>query len=218
MKTIIVGCGRMGSGLARKLESQGVDVTIIDTNPDAFEALGSDFKGKRIVGIGFDQDILTEAKIKMVDSVVACTNNDETNALIARIAQNIYRVPKVVARLYDAHKAEIYHSLGVQTISTTSWGIARAFEILNYCELDTLLLIGDGQVEIVRLEASSLLHGRTVNDVSILGEVRIVAIKRGTETMIPSINTNIVTGDILYVSVLATSKNHLQSLFGLETK
>jgi trk system potassium uptake protein TrkA len=200
MKTIIVGCGRMGSGLARKLESQGVDVTIIDTNPDAFEALGSDFKGKRIVGIGFDQDILTEAKIKMVDSVVACTNNDETNALIARIAQNIYRVPKVVARLYDAHKAEIYHSLGVQTISTTSWGIARAFEILNYCELDTLLLIGDGQVEIVRLEASSLLHGRTVNDVSILGEVRIV------------------TGDILYVSVLATSKNHLQSLFGLETK
>jgi trk system potassium uptake protein TrkA len=218
MKTIIVGCGRMGSGLARKLESQGVDVTIIDTNPDAFEALGSDFKGKRIVGIGFDQDILTEAKIKMVDSVVACTNNDETNALIARIAQNIYRVPKVVARLYDAHKAEIYHSLGVQTISTTSWGIARAFEILNYCELDTLLLIGDGQVEIVRLEASSLLHGRTVNDVSILGEVRIVAIKRGTETMIPSINTNLVTGDILYVSVLATSKNHLQSLFGLETK
>lgn len=217
MKTIIVGCGRMGSGLARKLESQGVDVTIIDTIPAAFLSLGSDFKGKKIVGIGFDQDVLLSAKISMVDSVVACTNSDETNALIARIAQNIFRVPKVIARLYDSHKAEIYHSLGIQTISTTSWGISRAVEILNYSELDSLLSLGDGQVNIIRYETPVLLEGRTINDVSMLGEVRVVAMKRGTETMIPSLSTQLKTGDVLYIAVLASAKHHLLSLLGLET-
>lgn len=217
MKTIIVGCGRMGSGLAKRLESQGVEVTIIDTNPDAFLQLGPDFKGKKIVGIGFDQDVMNQAKISMVDSVVACTNNDETNALIARIAQNIYRVPKVIARLYDAHKAEIYHSLGIQTISTTSWGIGRAVEILNYSELDSLLSLGDGQVNIIRYETPILLEGRTMNDVSMLGEVRVVAMKRGNETLIPSLSTQIKTGDVLYIAVLASAKNHLLSLLGLET-
>ena len=216
MKTIIVGCGRMGSGLARKLESQGVEVTIIDTNLDAFELLGTDFKGKKIVGIGFDQDVLTQAKINMVDSVVACTNSDETNALIARIAQNIYRVPKVIARLYDAHKAEIYHSLGIQTISTTTWGIGRAVEILNYSELDSLLSLGDGQVNIIRYETPILLEGRTINDVSMLGEVRVVAMKRGNETLIPSLSTQIKVGDVLYIAILASAKSHLLSLLGLE--
>ena len=217
MKTIIVGCGRMGSGLAKKLESQGVEVTIIDTSSDTFLQLGPDFKGKKIVGIGFDQDVLNQAKISMVDSVVACTNNDETNALVARIAQNIYRVPKVIARLYDAHKAEIYHSLGIQTISTTSWGIGRAVEILNYSELDSLLSLGDGQVSIIRYETPILLEGRTMNDVSMLGEVRIVAMKRGSETMIPSLSTQLKAGDVLYIAVLASAKNHLLSLLGLET-
>jgi len=217
MKTIIVGCGRMGSGLAKKLESQGVEVTIIDTNSDAFLQLGPDFRGKKIVGIGFDQDVMTQAKISMVDSVVACTNNDETNALIARIAQNIYRVPKVIARLYDAHKAEIYHSLGIQTISTTSWGIGRAVEILNYSELDSLLSLGDGQVNIIRYETPILLEGRSMNDVSMLGEVRVVAMKRGSETMIPSLSTQIKAGDVLYIAVLASAKHHLLSLLGLET-
>jgi len=217
MKTIIVGCGRMGSGLAKRLESQGVEITIIDTNSDAFLQLGPDFKGKKLVGIGFDQDVLNQAKISMVDSVVACTNSDETNALIARIAQNIYRVPKVIARLYDAHKAEIYHSLGIQTISTTSWGIGRAVEILNYSELDSLISLGDGQVNIIRYETPILLEGRSMKDVSMLGEVRVVAMKRGNETMIPSLNTQIKAGDVLYIAVLASAKSHLLSLLGLET-
>jgi trk system potassium uptake protein TrkA len=217
MKTIIVGCGRMGSGLAKRLESQGIEVTIIDTNSDAFLQLGPDFRGKKIVGIGFDQDVMNQAKIGMVDSVVACTNNDETNALIARIAQNIYRVPKVIARLYDAHKAEIYHSLGIQTISTTAWGIDRAAEILNYSELDSLLTLGDGQVNIIRYETPILLEGRSINDVSMLGEVRVVAMKRGSETMIPSLSTQLKAGDVLYIAVLAAAKNHLLSLLGLET-
>lgn len=218
MRTIIVGCGRMGSGLALKLASSGVDVTIVDTNPEAFRALGPDFKGKKIVGIGFDQDVLTEAKIMMVDSVVTCTNNDETNALIARIAQNTFRVPKVIARLYDAHKAEIYQSLGIQTISTTTWGIKRAAEILSYSELDNLISFGDGQVEIIRAEAPALLDHRTVKELSIIGEIQVVAIKRGNETLIPTLGTTIHAHDILYISVLSSAKSHLQSLLGLDVK
>lgn len=218
MKTIIVGCGRMGSGLALKLQSQGVEVTVIDTNPEAFELLGPMFTGKKIVGIGFDQEILNQAKISQVDGIVACTNNDETNALIARIAQNIFRVPKVIARLYDPHKAEIYHSLGIQTISTTMWGIWRASEILNYNTLDTLISVGDGNVDILRIEVPALMHGHMVNELTMVSETQVLAIKRGLHTFIPTLGTTLETNDILYIAVLAMSKTHLKNLLGFNRK
>jgi trk system potassium uptake protein TrkA len=129
MKVIIVGLGRMGTGLSLSLAKKGHQVTVIDNNPESFDALGKDFTGTKIVGFGFDRDVLIEAKIDKVDAVVSCTESDEINAVIARIAKNAYRVPRVIARLYDSRKAEIYRRLGIQTLSTTSWGIERASEI-----------------------------------------------------------------------------------------
>lgn len=217
MKVIIVGCGRMGSGLALELASKNVDVIVIDTHAEAFKLLGPDFKGRTIVGVGFDQDVLADAKISQVDGVVSCTNNDETNALIARIAQNIFRVPKVVARLYDPRKADIYHNLGIQTISTTTFGIQKAVDLLNYGQLDIQISIGDGKVDIVRVEVPLLLTGRTVNELTVLSEMQVVAIKREDSTFIPTLGTTLKNHDILYIAVLNTAQAQLLKLLGLES-
>jgi trk system potassium uptake protein TrkA len=215
MKLIIIGCGRLGSGLANKLFKEGHEITVVDNNPEAFLELDPSFKGKTIVGIGFDQDVLNKAKIKEVDALIACTSSDDTNALIARLAQNFFRVPKVIARLYDQHKAEIYQSLGIQAVSTTAWGIEKASGILRYGKLDILNTIGDGKVDLIRVEAPVLLEGKTVNELYIEAELQVVTIRRYGNTFIPTLGSVILSKDILYIVVLSTEKPHLEALLGL---
>jgi trk system potassium uptake protein TrkA len=215
MKVIIIGCGRLGSGLANRLSKEGNEVTIIDTNPEAFLELDRYFKGKTILGVGFDQDVLTQARIKEVDALIACTSSDDTNALIARLAQNFFRVPKVIARLYDQHKAEIYQSLGIQTISTTAWGIEKAAGILRFGQLDILNTIGDGKVDVIRVEAPMLLEGKTVNELYVTAEMQVVTIRRYGNTFIPTQGSIIRAKDILYIVVLSTEKPRLEALLGL---
>ena len=215
MKAIIVGCGKLGSGLARNLNKKGHRVTIIDTAPEAFGMLGKEFSGNTIVGIGFDRDILEEAEITQVDAIVACTKSDETNALIGRISRNIYKVPRVISRLYDPRKAEIYKSLGIQTICTTTWGIERVTEMLSYNQLDSVLSIGDSNVELVRIEVPALLDGKTVNELTLLGEVHVVAILRNNATFLPTMGTRFQHGDEIYIAVLTASVKRLKSLLGL---
>jgi len=107
MKIIIVGCGRMGSGLAQELSLSGHDITVIDSDSNSFFRLGNNFKGKSIKGIGFDRDILIEAGIERADAIAALTSNDEANAVVARMSREIFRVPKVIAGLTENPKAEI---------------------------------------------------------------------------------------------------------------
>lgn len=215
MKVIVVGLGRMGTGLSQSLIKKGHQVTVIDSDPEAFEALGKNFTGNKVIGFGFDRDVLSEAKIDKVDAVVSCTESDEINAVIARIAKNIYRVPHVVARLYDSRKAEIYHRLGIQTIATTAWGIERATELLTYNQLDSVYEIGNGTVDLVRIEVPSLLIGHTVKDVTVLGEIQVVSISRNNKTFIPTLGTIFEAEDVLYLSVIASATNKLKSMMDL---
>ena len=143
MKVIIVGCGKFGSGLAMTLEKKGNEVTIIDNDPEAFELLDKKFMGTKITGIGFDRDILEQAGISRCDAVVACSKKDETNALIGKLARDAYSVPRVICRLYDPRRAAIYRSFGIETISTTSWGVQRAMDMLSFNALDSILMLGD---------------------------------------------------------------------------
>jgi trk system potassium uptake protein TrkA len=215
MKVIIIGCGRLGSGLANRLSKEGNDVTIVDNNSDAFFELDPYFKGKTILGVGFDKDVLNQARIKEVDALIACTSSDDTNALIARLAQNFFKVPKVIARLYDQHKAEVYQSLGIQTVSTTRWGIEKACGILRYGQLDILNTIGDGKVDLIRVEAPMLLDGKSVNELYVTAEFQIVTIRRAGNSFIPTLGSVIRAKDILYIIVLSTEKPRLEALLGL---
>lgn len=215
MKVIIVGCGKLGSGLALNLVKKGHQVTVIDSRPEAFELLGKDFQGDTIVGVGFDKDILEKAQIGMSDAIIACSKSDEANALIGRISRNVYKVPRVISRLYDPRKAEIYRSLGIQTISTTSWGVLRATEMLSYTQLDSVLSLGNGSVELVRIETPPLLVGKTVNELTSLGEFHVVAISRSNRTFLPTAGATLHKHDIIYISVLASSVKRLKSLLSM---
>jgi trk system potassium uptake protein TrkA len=215
MKVIIVGCGKLGSGLAKAMLRKGNEVTVIDSDAASFDLLGRGFQGKTILGNGFDREILEQAEIRRADAIIACSKSDEANALIGKLARDIYRVPRVIARLYDPRRAEIYHSLGIQTISTTTWGIQRAMEMFSYDRLDSVLSIGDSQVEIIRAETPSLLVGRTVNELTVFGEIQVVAISRDNKVFLPTLGTPLGKHDVLFIALRASSANRLKTLLGL---
>ena len=215
MKVIIVGCGKLGSGIAKSLVRKGEDVSVIDSDPESFKLLGEDFKGTTITGLGFDRNILERAGIDRADAIISCTKSDEQNALIGRLARNVYRVPRVISRLYDPRRAEIYRSFGIQTISTTTWGVQRTMEMLSYEHLDAVYSVGDGQVQIVRAETPMLLVGRTVKELSVPGEIQVISITRDNKSFIPTLGTSLQRGDIIHISVLSPSAGKLKSLLGL---
>lgn len=215
MKVIVVGLGRMGTGLSLSLVKKGHQVTVIDSNTESFETLGKDFPGTKVSGFGFDRDVLNKARIDKVDAVVACTESDEVNAVIARIARNIYRVPHVIARLYDSRKADIYHRLGIQTISTTTWGIERATELLSYSQLDTVYEIGNGNVNIVRIEIPPLMIGHAVRELISIGEISVISISRNNKTFIPTSGTTFEAEDVVYILVTVSANKKLKSMLDL---
>ena len=215
MRVIIIGLGRMGTSLSLHLMKKGHQVTAIDTDPEAFDRLGKSFNGTKIIGFGFDRDVLGKARIEQTDAVVACTESDEINAVVARVAKNIYRVPRVIARLYDARKAEIYRRLGIQTLSTTAWGVERATEILTYSQLDSVYEMGNGSVNLVRIEVPALMIGRKIKDLTVIGEINVISVSRNNKTFLPTLGTILEADDILYLAVNYTATDKLKAMLDL---
>jgi len=215
MRIIIIGCGHTGGGLARELSLAGHAVTVVDSNPASFERLGPSFKGEMITGVGFDRDVLLRAGIERADGLGAVTSSDETNVVTARVAREVFHVPKVVARVYDPRKAEIYRRLGLQTISPVSFGIQRLAELLTFSPVERVQSLGSGDVDIVEAEISPLVAGRTVKDLTVPDEVRVVAITRSGKTFLPTMGTVFQEGDRLHIAVLATSADRLKALLGI---
>lgn len=215
MKVIVVGCGKMGSGLALELMKKGHSVIVVGSSAEELSMLGKGFKGETIVGVAFDKQILEQAGIERADAVVACTKSDETNALIGRISRNTYRVPRVISRLYDPRKAEIYRTLGIQTISATEWGVKHAIELLSYDQLDIVAGLGNGGVDIVRVEVSELLIGKKIVDITAAGEFSVCALSRQNQTFLPTLGTVLQKGDVLYFNVLVSSVKQFKHVLGL---
>ncbi|MBI5651971.1 MAG: TrkA family potassium uptake protein [Chloroflexi bacterium] len=123
MKVVILGCGRLGSHLARRFDREGHDVSVIDRTSESFARLGTDFRGTMILGTGIDEDVMRRAGIENADAFVAVTAGDNTNAMAAQIAKLIFKVPRVIARFNDPVHEDTYHTLGLmETISPTIMG------------------------------------------------------------------------------------------------
>lgn len=215
MRIIIIGCGRMGSGLAQVLQLRGHSVTVVDRDPASFERLGPAFKGRTVVGVGFDRQALIEAGIERADALAAVMPSDEANVVAARLASEFFHVPRVVVRLYDPRKAEIYNRLGLRTISPISWGINRVADMLSYSPIETVLSLGSGGVDIVEVEAPALLVGRTVQAITVPASIHIVAISRGGKTFLPTLGTVFQGGDILHIAVASSAMERLRQLLGV---
>ena len=122
MKVVIMGCGRVGSSLAARLSEEGHDVTVLDTRPDAFRRLPSNFKGKKHIGNGIDQDVLARIGVGEADAFIAVTQGDNRNVLATQVAKHIFGVPRTLCRIYDPIREEMYRGLGLETISPTIMG------------------------------------------------------------------------------------------------
>ncbi len=214
MKVIVIGCGRMGSGLARTLSQRGHEVTVIDSSPRAFERLGPRFKGQTAVGIGFDRDVLVGAGIERADALAAVTSSDEANLVAARLASQIFKVPRVVARVYDPQKADIYRRLGLQTIAPVAWGIERLADLLLFAPFSTTVCLGAGQVDLVEIEVTPALVGRTVGALTVTGEVQVVTITRDGRTFLPTPSADLREGDLLHVAVSCTAVDRFREMLG----
>jgi len=214
MKIIIIGCGRVGSGLAKMLSNRGHQVTVIDSDPVAFERLGKAFKGKTVVGIGFDRQAMLDAGIEKADAFAAVTASDEANAVAARIAKNVFKVPRVAARIYDPRMADIYRRLGMQTISPVALGISRMAELLSFTNLAISESVGSGEVNMVDIEIPPMLVGHKVEELMIPREVQVIALSRGGKTFLPLSVAVFEERDIVHLAVLATSQDRIKDLVG----
>lgn len=215
MKIIVAGCGRWGSGLAELLSQRGHGVTVVDAEPAAFDRLGPSFRGQTVVGSGYDRDVLVRAGIERADGVAAATASDEANVVIGRAASHFFRVPRVVARVYDPRKAAIYRRLGLPTVAPIPWGIHRMAEVLLHSPLGQATTLGTGEVEVVGAEVPALLVGRTVNELLLRGEIHPVALTRGGKTFLPSLGTVFLPGDVVHLAVVTGSAERLKALLGL---
>lgn len=214
MRYVVIGCGRMGAGLARALHAARHEVTVVDTDPGAFDRLGSGFTGERMAGVAFDREVLERAGIRSADGLAAVTGSDEANAVTARLAGRVFQVPRVVARLHDPRQAHIYRRLGLQVIAPVEWGVGRLVDLLTFSLVGVTASLGTGQVDLVETELPALLEGRQVNEVTAPGEVLPVAISRSGRTFIPTQATVLEAGDILHLAVVGASRDRLTSLLG----
>jgi trk system potassium uptake protein len=207
MHVIVIGCGRVGSGLARTLAHRGDAVTVVDVDPGAFTRLGRAFHGRRVTGDGGDRTVLERAGAAGADGLAAVTGSDEVNAVLARLATAALHVPRVVARMYDPAKAEIYRRLGVQTVAPVTWGVERLAELLTCSELTPVASLGAGQVEIVDATVPALLAGRPAAELAVPGESGVVAItRRGVTSLVADPATPLQAGDLLHVAVTPTAR------------
>lgn len=216
MKIIVMGCGRVGSQVSQLLVTHGHEVTVIDHDANALARLGPDFRGKVVHGLGFDKSVLIEAGIETAEGFIAASSSDNANIVAGRIARHIFRVPRVVARLYDPVRAEVYQRLGLTTISSTQWGAQRIVEVVTHSDLDVLQVFGDGGTTLVRVEVPSRLNGYHVAQMNIPGEVLVTAITRDNQTFIPVSGTEFKEGDVMYLAVIPSAMNRLEELLGLE--
>jgi len=212
MRVVIVGSGRVGAELGTLLSIDGHEVAIIDRNPANFRRLGKGFTGTVIEGNAFDEDVLRRAGIETADAFASVTAGDNTNYVLAAMARNRFKVPRVVTRIYDPLRANIYRRLGVPTIAPTVWGATKIRELLTYAGLTVVQTVANGEVEVVDAEISALLAGIQVKDLSIPGETQVVAVIRGGSAFIPSSLTKLEKGDRVLISVLTSALPRLESM------
>jgi trk system potassium uptake protein TrkA len=198
---VIMGCGRVGSALARSLEKLGHDVAIIDRDPGAFRRLAADFGGKKITGIGFDRDTLIEAGIDKAGAFAAVSNGDNSNIIAARVARETFGVDNVVARIYDANRAAVYQKLGIPTVATVRWTADQVLRRLIPEGLLSEWRDPSGQIVLAEVALSPEWVGTRVTSLEEATGARVALITRLGDGMLPDDATLVQEGDLVHFSL-----------------
>ena len=201
MNLIVVGCGRVGAELAYRLFKGGHQVTIVDSNRQAFNRLHPDFRGRTLEGEGLAENVLDRAGIKEADGLAAVTNSDTLNAVVAHTARIYYHVPVVVARNDDPNLRPVIESCGLQTVSSTFWGAQRVEELLINPAQRVVYSAGNGEVEVYEVSIPESWNGRTLKELlDPLKNCFAVAVTRAGRSSLPDLGMVLQTGDMLNFS------------------
>jgi trk system potassium uptake protein TrkA len=212
MHVVIVGCGRVGSGLGLSLVSEGHTVAVIDKRAEAFRRfLADDWPGQKIVGFGFDRETLEEAGIQGAGAMAAVTNGDNSNIIAARIARETYEVENVVARIYDPRRASIYRRLGIPTVATVTWTTDQVLRRLFPERMATEWSSSGGEISLVERAVPAAWVGRRISDLDVIDGVRVVGLTRADRTGLAPADALGQEGDILLIAVSRHSLDELEA-------
>ncbi|TMK79424.1 MAG: TrkA family potassium uptake protein [Actinobacteria bacterium] len=212
MHIVIMGCGRVGAALTVQLAKGGHSVTIIDKRHDAFDKLPPGFEARQIVGLGFDREVLEEAGIKEAGAFVAVSNGDNSNIVSARIAREHYHVPKVIARIYDPRRAEIYERLNIPTVASVRWAAQQIQFLLFHGKDELKESFAGGALLHLQRDVPDHLVGKAVSSVEADGAVRVIGVDRGGSGFIPVASSTFQEGDIAHMVVARVSLDKLDVL------
>jgi trk system potassium uptake protein len=196
-----MGCGRVGSTLAKDFQALGHSVAVIDQDREAFRRLGADFNGLTVAGMGFDRDTLLEAGIQRADAFAAVSNGDNSNILAARVARETYGVASVVARIYDPGRAEIYQRLGIPTVATVLWTTDQIMRRLLPQGSRSEWQDASGKVQLAEIVLHRDWYGRPVSLIEQHTDARVAFVTRLGEGLIPNEHTVLQEGDVVHVMV-----------------
>jgi trk system potassium uptake protein TrkA len=210
---VIMGCGRVGSALAKGLEGKGHSVAIIDQDATAFRRLSADFAGERVTGVGFDRDTLVEAGIERAEAFAAVSSGDNSNIIAARVARETFGIENVVARIYDYGRAEVYQKLGIPTVATVRWTADQVMRRLLPAGTLSEWRDPSGQVALAEVEVSPEWIGHRVRQLEEESGARVALITRLGNGILPGRETVVQDGDLVHVTMLWEQREKVEAVF-----
>jgi trk system potassium uptake protein len=216
MQVVIMGCGRTGRALAIRFDAEGDQVTVIDLDDAVRGRLPAGFRGRFLCGNGITPRVLEEAGIAHAEAFVALTPNDSANIVAARVARDMFRVPRVLARLHDPAHSPVYSEFGIATVGSVQTTVNRVIRLLHHRTLEPHQTFGNGETLLVRSTVPDYLAGRRVQELNVPGEIQVVELSRAGHSRIPEQSTQLAGGDVLSFIVAAGSLGRLKSFLDKE--
>jgi trk system potassium uptake protein TrkA len=195
-----MGCGRVGSAIARRLEQIGHSVAVIDQDPEAFRRLGPEFTGRQVTGLGFDRQTLLDAGIDSAGAFAAVSSGDNSNIISARVARETFGVQHVVARIYDSKRAEVFERMGIPSVATVPWTVNRLMRELLSVKVSEIWREPTGKVLLMRVTVTDGWVGRRLADLETASGARAAWLVRFGEAQLPTPGTVLQDGDQLVVA------------------
>lgn len=214
MHIVIMGCGRVGSSLARALERRGHSVAVIDLAQDSFRRLGPEFQGKTVKGVGFDRQVLVRAGIERADGFAAVSSGDNSNILAARVVRETFQVTNVVARIYDQGRAEVYERLGIPSVATVRWAADQVLRRLLPSGSEPQWRDPSGTVRLIEVHVDPEWVGTKVIQMESASRCRIPFLMRFGTGLVPDNSTVFQDGDLIYAAVTYDQVNDVEDILG----
>ncbi|AUG77258.1 potassium transporter TrkA [Kitasatospora sp. MMS16-BH015] len=213
MHIVIMGCGRVGSALARALEKHGHSVAVVDQDPTAFRRLGAGFNGRRVTGVGFDQDTLREAGIEEAGAFAAVSSGDNSNIIAARVARENFGVEHVAARIYDPRRAEVYQRLGIPTVATVRWTADQMLRRLLPSGAEPLWQDPSGSIQLAEVAYAPSWIGHKLSALEEASGARIAFLTRLGEGVLPTPQMVVQEGDLVHVTLRRADQAAVEAAF-----